>query len=350
MARFGVLLSFQAPAHFGVSPQQVYAESIEQAVLAEELGFDSVWTTEHHFLEDGYLPSPLIASAAIASRTKRIRIAQGILLLPLYPHPVRLAEDAAVVDVISGGRLILGLGMGYRDYEYAGLGLSMRDRKSLLEEGLEILRRCWTEDRFSFEGRHWQLQDVRVRPRPVQQPHPPIWFGAASIPAMRRSAALGAAFVCAPVPPLRQIRRQLALYQDFLREAGHPADVELAVMREVYVTEDAEQAWRDVREHFLYVYRDTYGPDQVQYIDYLPDGTRRPVTDRRDPFFESERFRQDRFIFGDPEFAVGEIRRYFEETPTTLLIIRPQLPGLPHNKVARSMELFAERVMPQFKV
>ena len=350
MARFGILLSFQAPARFGVTPQQVYAESIEQAVLAEELGFDSVWTTEHHFLEDGYLPSPLIASAAIAGRTQRIRIGQGVLLLPLYTHPVRLAEDAAVVDVISGGRLLLGLGMGYRDYEYAGLGLPMRRRKLLLEEGLEILRRCWTEDGFSFEGRHWQLRDVRVRPRPVQQPHPPIWFGATSIPAMRRSAALGASFICGPVAPFRQMRHQLNLYQDFLREAGHAPEVELGVMREVYVTEDPDQAWRDVRDHFLYVYRDTYGPDQVQYIEYLPDGTRRPVTDPSDPFFESEGFRRDRFIFGDPEYAAREIRRYLEETPTTLLIIRPQLPGLPHEKVARSMQLFAEKVMPQFNV
>ncbi|HEX2172815.1 MAG TPA: LLM class flavin-dependent oxidoreductase, partial [Dehalococcoidia bacterium] len=153
MARFGLLLSFQAPARFGVTPEQVYGESIDQAELADELGYDSVWTTEHHFLEDAYLPSPLIASAAIAARTRQIRIAQGILLLPLYTHPVRLAEDAAVVDVISRGRLILGVGLGYREYEYAGLGLSMRQRRSLMEEGLEVVRRCWTEpEGFSHEG------------------------------------------------------------------------------------------------------------------------------------------------------------------------------------------------------
>lgn len=348
MPQYGLLLSFQAPEQFGVTPAGVYAESIEQAVLADQLGFDSIWTTEHHFLADAYLPSPLIASAAIAARTKRVRLGQGILLLPLYPHPVRLAEDAAVVDVISNGRLLLGLGIGYRDYEYAGLGLSMRQRRSLMDEGLEVLRRCWTEDSFSHEGRHWNLQNVRVRPRPVQQPHPPIWFGAGSVPAMERAAGLGAPFVCAPVPPLRQIRRQMTLYQDLLVRAEKDPNVELGLMREVYVTEDPDQAWRDVRDHFLYVYRDTYGPDQVQYIDFLPDGTRRPVTDRSDPFFESERFRADRFIFGGPEQVTREVRRYFEETPTTLLIARFGLPGMPHDKVAQSMELFAEKVMPQF--
>ncbi|HEX2172299.1 MAG TPA: LLM class flavin-dependent oxidoreductase, partial [Dehalococcoidia bacterium] len=257
---------------------------------------------------------------------------------------------AAVVDVISRGRLILGVGMGYREYEYAGLGLSMRQRRSLMEEGLEVVRRCWTEpEGFSHAGRHWQLRDVRVRPLPVQRPHPPIWFGAGSVPAMERSARFGASFVCAPVPPLRQIRRQMTLYQDLLRQAGHdPAGVELGLMREVYVTDDPDQAWRDVREHFLHVYRDTYGPDQVEYIDIRPDGTRRRVTDPHDPFFESARFREDRFIFGDPELVAREVRRYLEETPTTLFIARMQLPGMPHEKVTRSMRLFAERVMPQF--
>src|SRR5579885_2860912 len=138
--KFGVgYYSLQSPPHNPVSHQQLYSEMLDQIGVAEELGFESAWLTEHHFLSDGYCPSLLVTAAAIAARTRRIRIGTGVLLLPLH-NPIRVAEDAAVVDIISGGRLILGLGLGYRQEEFDGFGVSLRDRKGRMDEALRFYR------------------------------------------------------------------------------------------------------------------------------------------------------------------------------------------------------------------
>lgn len=345
--KYGLLLSFQAPAQFGTTPTQVYGESLEQAELAESLGFDSVWTTEHHFLDDGYLPSPLIAASALAARTKRLRVGLGILLLPLYGHPLRLAEDAAVVDVLSNGRLLLGFGMGYRDYEFAGFGLDMRQRRSMFDEGLELLRRGWEETEVSFQGRHWQAAAATVTPRPVQ-PKLPLWLGATSLPAIERAARLGAAFIAGPASHRRQVARQIASYREQLAAHGHdPAAVEVGLMRECWVADDEQAAWDEVRDNVLYTYRVTYGPDHVEHRDVAPDGSRRQVTDPNDSYFESERFRADRFVLGGPDFVVSELGGYRDELQPDSLVLRFQFPGMPHDAVCRAMERFAREVLPR---
>ena len=165
----------------------MFAALLDQIVFAEELGFDSIWITEHHFVEDGYCPSPISVLAAIAARTRRVQLSTDILLLPLY-HAVRLAEDVATINLISNGRMMLGLGMGYRDEEFAAFGTSRQERVGRTEEGIDVLRGAWGPEPFSYAGRYYQLHDVNVTPKPVQQPHPPLWLAAMSAPAARRAA------------------------------------------------------------------------------------------------------------------------------------------------------------------
>ena len=182
--KFGVgYYTLQSPPHNPSPHEKLYSEMLEEISAAEDLGFDSAWLSEHHFLNDGYCPSLLLTAAAIGARTKKIRIGTGVLLLPLHDL-IRIAEDAAVADIISRGRLILGLGLGYRKEEFEGFGASLKERKGRMEEGLEILQKSWADGPFSFHGRYHNYENVNVTPKPVQRPIP-IWIGAFTEPAIR---------------------------------------------------------------------------------------------------------------------------------------------------------------------
>src|SRR5229473_3203680 len=152
----GLLFPFRNPPRWGKPFPQFYAEQLRQVRLAEELGYDTIWLTEHHFAEDGYSPSLLPIAGAIAGMTSRVRIGTFLLLLPLH-NAVRVAEDAATVDVISRGRFDLGIGKGYARHEFLGYGIPSKERASRFEEGIDVMRGIWTQDPFSFHGKHYNL-------------------------------------------------------------------------------------------------------------------------------------------------------------------------------------------------
>src|SRR5260370_14717989 len=167
----GYQLDFRNPPGSKLSFRDLYDASLAQVTAAEALGFDSIWLTEHHFTDDGYLPALMPAAAAIAARTTRVTIGTYVLLALFY-HPLKLAEDAAFVDVLSGGRLRLGIGLGYRAEEFEGFGVPRAERLGRTLETIEILKRAWIGERFSFDGKHFKFLRARGLPRPASLPHP----------------------------------------------------------------------------------------------------------------------------------------------------------------------------------
>src|SRR2546425_7064743 len=161
------------------TPADVYAHALAECKLADELGFDTVWLAEHHFSVYGIAPSLPVLAAAVARETRRVRIGTAVVIAP-FAHPVRIAEEWAMVDILSNGRLEFGLGRGYQPAEFRGLSISMEKTRERFDECLEVIRRAWTEERVTFEGEFYTVRDLRVLPKPIQQPHPPFWTAAAS--------------------------------------------------------------------------------------------------------------------------------------------------------------------------
>lgn len=221
----------------------VYAATLEQSVLADRLGFDHVWFTEHHFLADGYLPAFQPLAGAIAGRTEQIRISTDIALMPLY-HPIRLAEELAVLDNISNGRMELGIGMGYVPEEFEAFGVPIKNRVSMTEEGIDILRLAWADEPFSYEGKRYRMSDVNVHPKPVQVGGPPLWIAAMSTPGALRAARFGTNLL-----PQGKQAEVLDPYREAVADDGRdPSDYRVGIIRSFYVSDDRERDWPILRE------------------------------------------------------------------------------------------------------
>ena len=188
---FGLWYDFRNPGH-QVSFEKLYRDSLDQIVWAETIGFDSVWLTEHHFVQDGYCPSPLVVAAAIGERTTRMRIGTNLMLLPLA-EPVRLAEDAAALAILTGGRFDLGVGLEYRQLEFDYFGRKISHRPSLMEEGVSIIRQAWSGESISHQGKRYNIEDIKVSPIPESIPK--LLMGGMAEPAIDRAARLGDGFL-----------------------------------------------------------------------------------------------------------------------------------------------------------
>ena len=321
----------------------VYDEAVQQVRLAEKNGFESAMVCEHHFTAHGYYPSPIIICAAFAAATKRIKIGTGVLLLPLY-HPVHVAEDAATVDVISGGRMILGVGQGYRDQEFDGFQVSLKERGPRLEEGVEIIRRLWTENDVSHKGRFYEFKETTLTPKPHQKPHPPIWVAAKSESAVRRAARIGDAFFSDPVTPIKILKKRYSVFKDALKNSGREFEsLERPMFKEAYLAKDDDTAREEFMPHILNIYGDYYKWGHLQDEEgknVLPEET------SYDQFVEEL---QKRFIMGGPDTFIGEVERHMKDLEVTQLILRMHPPDMPHEKVMNSIGMIGGKIIPYFR-
>ena len=336
--KFGLIFGIRNPDRWHKPWPQVHSEMIEQMQAAEELGFDSVWLSEHHQVEDGYLPSTLVMAAVAASHTTTIKVGLRLMLLPLH-HPVAVAEEAAVVDVLSNGRLILGAAVGYRPKEFSAFGVNRRHRPSLMDEGLEILRRCWTEDGFDHHGRHWDLKDVTVTPKPLQEGGPPIWLGGTRGGAIDRIGRSADGY---------HFQGGRDVYDAYAKAMAannrDPRSIPVYDSREFWVGETPEQAWEDSKDHLFYSTQ-VYTGFGVEAA--LADGVEPPkVPETPEEMRERTDSTGGAFI-GTPDEAVSFFRRRQEEVPIDGTTMRMP-PGMDHQKVLKYLELMSKEVMPHF--
>ena len=335
MTAFGLYAAIGDPPR-GERLQQCMAEVCAEAQLAEQVGFDAILVGEHHQHRDGFLPSPLIVSTAIAARTQKIRIGTGILLLPLY-HPVHVAEDAATLDIISNGRLILGVGMGYQAGDFGAFGVPLSQRVSRLEEGIDIIRACWTQDTVSYDGKRFRLDNVAVYPKPLQRPHPPIWVGAMADASIPRAARYGDAWLTGITQPLSNILRHAQTYKACASQLQRPPHIIL--MRDAWVAETRQQAQAE------------YGPEVLTAYKYYWKSASLSFRDNRsEAEFTIEQMAPDRIILGSPEEVVDQLQRWQETIGADMVIFRLRQAhsgGPPHDKIMRAIRLFGDRVIPK---
>ena len=341
--RIGVgLFTGQVPAGSARTVTQEYRDTIELVRLAEALGFDSAWVSEHHGASDGYLPSLLVMLAAFAEATSRIRLGTGLILTPLH-DPIRLAEDVAVVDQLSGGRLTLGLGLGWRDEEFRMLRIPAAERLARTTETVEILRRAAGGERFSFEGEVFHLDRVRVMPPTAQQGGPPIVLGGYVDAALRRAGSVGDGHMT-DADDIEHLRHAVALMDEGAREVGRdPSALHLVLMHNAWVAPGGEDAWAQVRDGVIH---------QWGAYEAWDAGHDTPAHDSMEPAVADEAAARAATAAGTPEEVVRRLRPIVEEFGRRAnldLVVRLHYPGMDFDTAARAVELFGEHVIPALR-
>ena len=342
--RFGTFSYNQARP--SVPEKQGFEELLDQIQLTERLGFDEAWFAEHHHSDYGTLASPNLIIAALAHRTRRLRFGNLVNALPLH-DPMRLAEECAILDILTGGRLNVGIGRGVArdDLKHA---LDADAARSRFEEGAEILLKAWSEDTFTYTGAVWKYVNVSCRPRPLQRPHPPIYYGATSPESPALVARRGWNLALAR-QPLANCARAIEAYRAERAALGNPSGGGDAIMvREIYVADTDTRAWAEA------------GPEITRFWQLATDNiwSQEPITTddlprftKRFPYFPGgltlERIEEwGTGLIGSPETVVKKARVMIESARPDSLVGMFSFGGLSHAQVTHSIELFATRVMP----
>ncbi len=335
--KFGLVYSIENGG--GDRADQVFHDTVDEVVLAESFGFDVALISEHHFTANDFFPSPLITLSYLAARTSKIRLSPGVLLLPLY-DPVHVAEDCAVLDIISGGRFILGVGQGYRPEEFRAFGRKLKDRDGLVREGVTLIRNLWTQPSVTFNGTHFRADGVELRPQPLQKPAPPIWIAAKKRHAVELAAEVGDGWFADPITPLSIIRENRQHWLRALAVAGRDqARQSFAYYREFFVATDDKTAWEVGREPMIAGWRN--------YLrwGHLVDDFGKPISPDRENVLEE--LVRKRFTLGGPERCKADLQELQEALGLTHLVMKMKFPGMSHKNVMQSIRLVGERLIPE---
>lgn len=345
--KFGCyLLNTYVPDLDGQSAD-LYAHWLEQIDAAEELGFDSLWVTEHHFrLFGGMIPNPQLLLTAAAQRTRRLRLGSSVSLVPMH-HPIQIAEDFAMLDLLSDGRLLFGAGRGMSSQEYVTFGADWNTAQARLVEALELIVRAWTDDVLNWDGEYYHYHGLTVRPKPRQQPHPPIYVTAQKDPeSFKMIGQRGYHLMTVPWIFTNELQRtRIELYLKALEEAHRPAeDHDVFVMYPAYVGENDARAradainawhrWRDfaLGELGLDPSKGSLYEERFRHLSYDP-----MVADSR-------------AIFGGPETCARHLQHILDVVRPTHVGIVFHFGGLSQDKILKSMERFARLVVPALRM
>lgn len=329
--RVGLHLSVQAGPD--ESHEQAIATALDDARAADRLGLSSVLFAEHHFLEDGWVPQALALATAAGAVTERIRVGSNIAILPLQ-HPVAVAEQAVLTDLVSGGRCVLGVGVGWRPADFAGYGLPFDTRFRAFSDGLKMLRGLLRGESVTYEGVTHRCEDARLRLLPVRPEGPPIIVGATGPQGIRRAARLADGWMMSPQVRVSELQAGQREFDAAREAAGLEPVVEVPLRREAYVADTDEQAWAAFRAGLEHQYGDVYGS---RHPDYPTGGS----------LAEVQAWAEDLAVVGSVDTVAEEFAALGERLGVTEILVRTRLPGVPEEGAERSLELLgaiAERL------
>ncbi len=317
----------RSPGFSPAKTDELYAAALELSAYADANGFDSISLSEHHGVDDGFLPSPLPLAGAIAGCTKRVRISISALLATLY-DPVKLAEDLVVLDHVSRGRLNTTLGMGYREVEYAMFGRDFAARGKLLDECVELLLRAWRGEEFSWQGRR-----VRVTPAPFTQPHPPVLIGGQSAAGARRAARFGL-----PYQPASNDAAMVAVYEAECARLGVPSQLYLPGTGEmIWVSRDPDRSWAEIGRYLMH--------EASTYASWQPASQQRSTVHSRAASAEALRAEGLYRVLTPAEC----IARAKAGGPHTAFVLYPLCGGIPPALAWESVRIYVEEVLPALR-
>lgn len=325
--RFGLFVSAQYPA--GDDPAIRLAEHVEQVRLVRDAGFSSLFAGQHFLPAPFQMLQPVPLLARLAAESREMRVGAGILLLPLL-NPVEVAEHAATLDVVTGGRFVLGVGLGYRAEENAALGVPER-RVRVFRDKLDVVRRLLEGEEVTADGHGYRVERARLAPRPVQSPRPPIWMAANGDAAVRRAARLADTWFVNPHAAVAEVERQLALF----RAERDSEPEELPMLREACLAATDEEAIAVARPHLAGKYE--------AYVNWGQSDVLPPSDTLRRGWDE---LHEGRFLLGSPETVLRQVAA-LSALGVTELVLRVQWPGLPQRDAMRTLELLATEVLPR---
>ena len=342
------------------SERDAFHDVVEQAVLADRLGYHSVWSTEHHFLDEfSHSSAPEVLYGHIAARTTNLRLGHGVRLLPFpYNHPVRVAEQAALVDILSDGRLEFGTGRSATRAELEGFGIDPNLTRPMADEALDLIVGAWTNDEFEFEGSYFTLPRRRVVPKPVQSPHPPIWQAATSVDGHKTVGEKGLGLLSFTVAhPIDDLAGRLELYRDGLQHAtpvGKTVNPRAGVFTLVHCAETTQQAYDEAGAAFLWYAEQSFSKfaTLVSWQEGRDLGTYDYLKALLDVDFSEVTLELlvdiGAVVIGDPEECL-RLARGYRDAGTDLLLCNVNPYDIPHEKVCRSIELLGEHVLPELR-
>jgi alkanesulfonate monooxygenase SsuD/methylene tetrahydromethanopterin reductase-like flavin-dependent oxidoreductase (luciferase family) len=349
---FGIL--FTSHPHSGREPyphQAVHARVTDEIVTADKLGYDCAWLAEHHFSNEyGIMPDVWVYAAHLAALTKRIRLGMAVVTLPLS-NPVRVVENAAFVDILSGGRTVLGLGSGYRAYEFDGFGLDFEARRDVQEEALPLIIELFHKKKIDHKGKHYRVKidgSYELFPHPVQKPHPPLLLAGATERSIGVAGRMGMGLMLSTLTPFAELTKQVRNYRDNLEKApahlkDNPGCGHVNVARWVYVAETDARAKAESEEGLLRHLKHFFGGQTSGYLGQTSTG-KDSVASR----LEYDSLAKSTIIHGSPQTVVERIAALKEATGLDSLMLHYP-PWYGTDKAKASLELFAGEVMPKFK-